>query len=179
MTTRTKVIIITSVLVLAGGLAIAGMTRADSRGWGGHHGGYYGGPSHGGWHEGRHGGHHKGRRFHRMFESYDTNGDGKLTQAEIDAARADRLARFDADGDQSLTLEEYEALWVDAMRDRMVDRFQHLDENGDAIVTAEEFSRPFARIVQFMDRNDDGEISRDDMRRKGYGPRGDSDKDND
>ena len=51
----------------------------------------------------------------------------------------DRLAEFDADNDGSLTLEEYQALWLDAMRERMVDRFQAHDDDGDAIVTVEEF----------------------------------------
>ena len=183
MATRTKVIIITSLLVLVGGLVIAGATRANNQRWGGHNWGYQGGAPHGGWHEGRHGGHHgghhKGHRVLKILESYDTNGDDRLTQAEIDAARADRLARFDTDGDQQLSLEEFEALWLDAMRDRLVDRFQHLDEDGDAIITAEEFGQPFARIVQRMDQNDDGAISRDDLRRWRHGSRDEGDDDHD
>lgn len=101
-----------------------------------------------------------------MLESFDGNGDGQLTQAEIDAARADRVAEFDANGDGQLTLEEYEALWLDAMRERMVDRFQQLDDDGDAIVTTEEFVDPYSSAVSRMDQNDDGVLSIDDMRRR-------------
>ena len=122
-----------------------------------------------------------GRDFQRgrgrgaaMIENFDTDGDGQLTQAEIDAVRADRFAEFDTDGNGELTLQEYEALWLDAMRERMVDRFQNLDNDGDAIVTSEEFVDPFAAMVSRMDRNEDGVISADDMGRRGHG-RGDDD----
>src|SRR3546814_4022522 len=69
--------------------------------------------------------------------------------------------------DQSLTLGEYEQLWLDAMRERMVDRFQDLDADGDAKVTAEEFQRPFAKVVRHMDRNEDGVVDRSEARRVG------------
>ena len=74
-----------------------------------------------------------------LFEAFDANQDGTLTQAEIDQARQAKLTEFDRDGDGSLTLEEYQALWMDAMRERMVDRFQAHDDDGDGMVTAEEF----------------------------------------
>src|SRR3546814_7559149 len=88
---------------------------------------------HHGYHHGmRHGkGAHHGRHMFRMLDAYDTNQDGKLSQEEIDQARGERLGKFDADGDQSLTLGEYEQLWLDAMRERLVDRFQDLDPDGD------------------------------------------------
>lgn len=171
MTTRTKITIATSLAVLLAGIGVAGVTHASSNDWGhrGEHSGhrqfakYDGDRGHG-----MHGRHHGGKRMIRMFESYDANDDGKLTQAEIDEARASQVAKFDTDGNGSLNLKEYEALWLEAMRDRMVDRFQDLDDNGDGVVTSEEFGQPFARIVRYMDRNDDGAISRDDMRYRKY-----------
>ncbi|WP_193369513.1 EF-hand domain-containing protein [Pelagibius marinus] len=133
--------------------------------YGGHH--MRGHHSGGGWH-GRHGG---GRHGFRMMEAFDANDDGKLSQEEIDSSRAERFGKFDGDGDQSLTLQEYEQLWLDAMRERMVDRFQDLDADGDAKVTAEEFKAPFAKMVRRMDRNEDGVIDRNDFRRhRGMGP---------
>ena len=111
---------------------------------------------------------HHGRRMFRLMERYDTNGDHRLTQAEIDEVRAARLNEFDRDGDGVLTLEEYQALWLDAMRERMVDRFQRHDADGDGKVTREEFGRRFAGIVARMDRNDDGVLDKSDMRR-GHG----------
>ena len=79
--------------------------------------------------------------------------------------RQSRLTEFDQDGDSSLSLEEYQALWMDAMRERMVDRFQSHDDDGDGMVTSEEFAEPFGRIVSRLDRNDDGELTDDEMRR--------------
>ena len=179
MQTRTKVIIAAGLAVALGGAALAGTTQArGSKDGQGHHYGQQAGYGHGGYHGGRHGKHKRGRRLERLLDAYDTNGDGKLTQAEIDQARAGRFADFDTNGDGKLSLEEYQALWMDAMRERMVDRFQSLDNDGDAAVTTEEFGKPYKRIVQRMDRNEDGEISRDDFKRRGHrGRRGDSDDD--
>ena len=109
---------------------------------------------------------HGGRPMLRMMESFDANDDGRLSQEEIDGSRAERFSSFDGDGDQSLSLAEYEKLWLDAMREAMVDRFQKLDADGDAQVTAEEFERPFAKMVRRLDRNDDGAIDRDDFKRR-------------
>ncbi len=112
--------------------------------------------------------HQRGRgRGAAMLENFDTDGDGQLTQAEIDAVRADRFAEFDTDSNGELTLGEYEGLWLDAMRERMVDRFQGLDNDGDATVTTQEFVDPFASMVSRMDRNEDGVLSADDMGRHG------------
>ncbi|MHA3978229.1 EF-hand domain-containing protein [Halovulum sp. GXIMD14794] len=131
---------------------------------GGHHGGHRGG---------------KGMRgdrgammMERFAEQFDTNGDGDITQDEIDAARAAQLAEFDADGDGSLNLQEYEALWLDAMRERMVDRFQAHDDDGDGAVTVEEFGEEFTNIVERRDRNGDGVLNADDMQRRGPMNRG-------
>jgi len=88
--------------------------------------------------------------------------DQKLPYEEIGGYGFDD---FDKDGDGMLTLGEYEALWIDAMRERMVDRFQDHDANGDGKVTAEEFGDRFADMVKFMDTNGDGILDESDMRR--------------
>jgi Ca2+-binding EF-hand superfamily protein len=139
-----------------------GHAQMMQQAYGGHH---MRGERHGGRH-GHYGKRGGGRHMVRMMESFDSNEDGKLSQEEIDGARNARFGQFDGDGDQSLTLQEYEQLWLDAMRERMVDRFQQLDADGDAKVTAEEFQRPFAKMVRRMDRNDDGVIDRNDFGRK-------------
>ena len=116
---------------------------------------------------GRHGG--PGGGF-QAFEAFDANEDGKLTQAEVDQVRTQRLSEFDTDGDAQLTLQEYEALWMDAMRERMVDQFQRHDDDGDGIVTNEEFVGSYSRLVLRLDENGDGEVTREELRR---GRRGD------
>lgn len=96
---------------------------------------------------------------HGMLTTFDTDGDGRVTQAEIDDFRSGRLAKFDTDGNGSLTLSEYEALWLAAMREKMVDRFQDLDADDDGVVTAEEFKRPYATLARHMGRANDDDMS--------------------
>jgi len=188
MTRRMKLLIAAGMIAVASAAGVAGIAEArDGRRGeacegprGGEHAGrHHRGGGDDGW---RHGGHHrqgKGRHAMALMERFDGNADGELTQEEIDQARAANLAKFDADGDGQLSLGEFQELWLDFMRERMVDRFQDLDADGDAVVSAEEYERPFARLVQRMDRNDDGKLSPEDRRGPGHGPRfegrGDSD----
>src|SRR5215213_196929 len=124
-----------------------------------------GGGNWGGWH-GR-----GGPASITIIESFDTNKDGKITQAEIDAARKDRLTRFDRDGNGTLNLDEYAALWADAMRESMVRQFQANDRDGDASITVEEFTVRYQNAVRNLDRNDDGELTFDELRRRRHGGR--------
>lgn len=175
---RTTTLALGAALAVIGatGLAVASFADGDrgGYGYGGHHGygmgyGMHGGGYGPGMHHdsgygpGMYGG---GPGGPRMFEQFDLDKDGKLTQAEIDTARAERLAKFDANGDGALNLEEYQALWIDAMRERMVDRFQAHDDDGDGKVTKEEFAERFAGMVARMDTNGDGVIDREDMQRR-------------
>ena len=157
-------IVLATTAIAGVGALVAATAQADGRSHGG-------GEGHGGYHHqdggfagpmGRGGHGMRGRGMMRMFENFDTNGDGALTQEEIDAFRAGRFAAFDGNGDKVLTLDEYQALWLDAVRERMVDRFQHLDADGDGKVTGDEFKRPFARMVAHADRNEDGKLDRAD-----------------
>lgn len=114
--------------------------------------------------------------FIDLREAYDRDGDGAVTQAEVDAARAERFAAFDPDQSGDLSLEEYEALWLDAMRERMVRRFQRHDADGDGVVTTEEFQRRTATMVERRDRTGDGALTIEDARARhgrggGRGPR--------
>ncbi|MEM9271064.1 MAG: hypothetical protein AAGA78_19260 [Pseudomonadota bacterium] len=106
-------------------------------------------------------------RMMQMLNQFDTDGDRALTQEEVTAARAAQLAEFDADGNGELTLAEYEALWLDAMRERMVDRFQSHDDDGTGTITLEEFQEDVARLVERGDRNGDGVLNSDDFMRRG------------
>jgi Ca2+-binding EF-hand superfamily protein len=115
------------------------------------------------------GGGHRGPGGPNLIQQFDTNDDGKLTQAEIDAARQARVTEFDADKNGALSLEEYQALWLDAMQRAMVRAFQAHDADGDGSVTIVEFQARFADIVEDLDRNGDGELTRDELRRPGRG----------
>lgn len=127
----------------------------------GRHHGHYG--------EGRRGGGRHGARMMRHLQTFDANGDGAVTQAEIDQFRQDQISQFDADNNGTLSLEEYQALWLDQMRERMVDAFQRHDDDGSGEVTPEEFNERFSGLVERLDRNGDGQLSRDDRRGKRRG----------
>lgn len=112
-------------------------------------------------------GEHAMRRHGRgaeMMRRFDANDDGAITQAEIDNLRTEKFQQYNGDGNETLNLEEYEQLWLDWMRERMVDRFQHLDADGDGEVTVEEYERPTHRLIERLDRNGDGQLSREDRR---------------
>ncbi|MEM9780837.1 MAG: hypothetical protein AAF899_00035 [Pseudomonadota bacterium] len=117
---------------------------------------------------GRRGDNRMGRRLLRLRDDYDADGDGRVTQAEIDETRTAQHATHDGDGDGALSLTEYEALWLEAMRERMVRRFQRHDRDGDGQVTADEYLDTTSSIVELRDRTGDGALDLDDVRR---GPR--------
>jgi Ca2+-binding EF-hand superfamily protein len=160
MKTHTKIAIVAGIAVI-GAASLAGAVKA--RGGFGHHGGPFG-----------------GGRAMMLMDQFDANDDGKLTQAEIDEVVRSRLAGADTDGDSRLNLDEFQPLLVEIMRPRIVDGFQFLDDDGDAAITLEEIERPLDRMVGHLDRNDDGEITEDELeRRHGGWHRGHDDDDGD
>lgn len=116
-----------------------------------------------------HGGRHAEKKarikFMEALERFDANDDGNITQEEVDQFRAGRLKQFDADGNGQLSLEEYKALWLDAMHKRMVRRFQSHDEDGDGQITVDEFGKRTKHMVLMRDRNDDGILNQEDLKR--------------
>ena len=156
MQTRTKTLIAVGLAAAVGGTTIVGVSYAGHRGHG---------------FDGRHG---PGLGFLdkgslaatalEVFDSVDANGDGTLSQAEIDRARNDRRAAHDANRDGNLGLEEFAGLWHETTRPFTVRVFQMLDTDGDAVITRAEYDRPLAGIVARLDRNGDGGLSLRDGR---------------
>ena len=161
MNKRTKIAIAAGVAVI-GGIALT--TAGMARGGFGHHGGHWGG----------------GERAMMLLDQLDANQDDKLTQAEIDEVLRSRLAGADVNGDGQLSLDEFQPLFVEIMRPRIVDGFQFLDADGDAALTLEEVNRPVARVVSRLDRNDDGEVTIEELQKRHRGwHRGHHDDDDD
>ena len=150
MKTTTKTLTALAVAAALGGTALAGASYAGHRD-GGHGMGFL----------------DKGQlavSAMEMFDAVDADGDGKLTQAEIDKLRNDRHAAHDADGDGNLSLEEFAGLWHETTRPLTVRAFQMLDADGDAVVTRAEYDRPLASVVERLDRDGDGSLSMRDYR---------------
>ena len=164
MRTGTKVLIGIGVVAVLGGVALV-WANHDDRGHGAH------------WGFRGHHGHGPGFLVREqvrltameMIEAVDADGDGKLTQAEIDTARNALHAAHDADDDGNLGLEEFAGVWREITRPLTVRAFQMLDTDGDAVVSRAEYDRPLANVVEWLDRDGDDALSPRDRRRHRHG----------
>jgi Ca2+-binding EF-hand superfamily protein len=68
----------------------------------------------------------------RWFDRLDTNGDGVIDEAEMDARQTARFNEKDANGDGMISKEEFNA--------RAQSRFSRVDEDGNGEITKEEFT---------------------------------------
>lgn len=76
------------------------------------------------------------------LERFDADGDGTVTPEEAHAGLQALIAEYDADGDEALSLAEFETLHSALIRESMVDRFQFLDDDGDGAVSVAEIVKP-------------------------------------
>ena len=158
-------------------MAFRGQGRDDD-----HRGGYARGPGHhggGDWDRDEHGPRGpggpggmgdglRGEMPEILVERFDVNKDGTITAEEIATVNAERVGKYDADGNGALSLAEFKALWADTMNLRIVRDFQQLDPDGDASVTLDEYSARFDRMMKNLDHNGDDVIDEAEL----AGPRG-------
>ncbi len=174
MRKRTKIILASSaafaLVVGAVGIVSAEMRTYVSgqsmhqSSWSGHGGG------HGGMHGSMQGGMQGGpmQMMDKMFDKFDVDKDGAVSKAEIAQVRKAELAKHDANKDGKLSLDEFQNLWLELARERMVDHFQRLDNNGDAVVSEDEVASPMDRMMSFMDQNGDGMLTKKELLRLGH-----------
>lgn len=114
-----------------------------NKGFSGHH-------SHGSYHQGfgRRGG---SAMQQQLFKQIDANGDGSISQEEMDTFRAAKIAAADLNKDGALSLEEFDTLYRELTRTRMVRAFQSLDSDGDGVISAEEMDARVTLIMQRME----------------------------
>lgn len=123
------------------------------------------------------------------FEMLDLDGDGRVTEAELDAAAAERFAEVDTDGDGALSVGELTARAEARMAERMAERVarmvERLDTNGDGMIQSDEMAAQDhrARLLERFDADGDGAISaeefamaRDERRHPGHGAAGHGDR---
>ena len=96
------------------------------------------------------------------FEELDTDANGEISQAEIEAMKSARFKAADANGDGMLTLEEMQAHALqkaEAHAARMLDK---MDANGDGSLSAEEMSKSHrsGHMFERMDADGSGSISK-------------------
>jgi len=110
------------------------------------------------------GGHHSGQRGEILFRTFDADKDGTVTAAEINAETERRMSGNDANGDGALSLEEFQGVWMEMIRSRMVDAFQRFDDDGDGVITKAEVDEKTSWMMSRMDRDGDGKITREEQR---------------
>ncbi len=118
-------------------------------------------------HDGKSGKRGGGAMFQELMTEVDTDKNGSVTQDEINAFRAAKVAAADTSKDGALSVEEFATAYNELMRTRMVDAFQSFDNDGDGSITAAELDTRFNTIVAQMDRNGDGTLSPADHMRNG------------
>jgi RNA polymerase sigma-70 factor (ECF subfamily) len=102
----------------------------------------------------------------------DTNGDGQVQIAEIEASAAKQAAEIDANADGNITTIEMKA-WHEAQRAKRAEaRLLRLDTNQDGKVSVDEFAAARVERASKRDANGDGVIAADEMRGKHRGHRG-------
>lgn len=102
----------------------------------------------------------------------DTNKDGQVQVAEIQAQAAQRAARIDADADGKITIDEVKAHREKLREEREQARFERMDANGDGSVSTEEFAIAQSSHAAKLDINGDGVIAKEEFRGGRHGRRG-------
>lgn len=127
------------------------------------------------------------------FATLDADGDGSISEAELQARGDARFEAADADGDGLLTAEEIVAQRDTDRAERALRRAQRLiearDDSGDGAISREELGNARAeRMLERADRDEDGVISEEEFeeaaarhergdRGKRHGHRGGPDRD--
>ncbi|MCP4700420.1 MAG: hypothetical protein GY862_26750 [Gammaproteobacteria bacterium] len=110
----------------------------------------------------------------RMAEQtarFDSNGDGRVTREEMQAARAEAFRQGDSDANGALSLAELQTLQAKRKEERLAAGYAYLDSDSDGAITAAEFvnGRPggtetaTTALFNLTDSDDSGTLSFDEF----------------
>jgi Ca2+-binding EF-hand superfamily protein len=99
----------------------------------------------------------------RTFSLLDTDGDGKISLAEIRAEQARLIAAADLNGDGKLSVDEFRrrGWWFQKLQTTTL--FDLMDADGDRSLTAEEIANPSARWFKRYDKDADGGVTAEEV----------------
>lgn len=118
----------------------------------------------GGGHGGHYGGHQGGMQ---MLKQADANGDGQTTLAEAQAKVLERATAIDTNKDGAITAAELQAHREQMRAERRAARMAAMDADKNGTVSVEEFAAVHSERLARFDRNGDGILDADDHSR-GY-----------
>jgi hypothetical protein len=108
----------------------------------------------------------------RTFSLLDTDGDGKISLAEIRAEQARLIAAADINGDGKLSVDEFRrrGWWFQKLQTTTL--FDLMDADGDQSLTADEIANPSARWFKRYDKDTDGGVTAEEVPHFSRGGRG-------
>lgn len=100
-----------------------------------------------------------------QFEEIDTDGNGEVSKAEMEAHKTARFTSADSDGDGKLSAEEMLAMAMKRAEMRTQMMIQRFDKDGDGALSESELPTPGRRGDMFkrMDADASGGISKDEF----------------
>lgn len=101
-----------------------------------------------------------------QFEELDTDGNGEISKAEMEAHKAARFASSDSNGDGKLSAEELVAQAQKRAAKRVEKMIRHLDKDGDGMVSQEEMANRGGRhgnMFARVDGDGNGAISKEEF----------------
>ncbi|MBL9054018.1 MAG: EF-hand domain-containing protein [Tabrizicola sp.] len=110
---------------------------------------------------------HRGAKLLELFDSVDTDKDGKLSLAELEAHRSARFAAADTNGDGAIDVDELAAHELAEFQEKLAKRVQHMidnkDNDGNGSLSADEIGKgPAEENFARIDTDNDGAISKEE-----------------
>jgi len=108
---------------------------------------------------------HAGHGPRMSFEELDSDGDGQITQSEMQGRAAAHFQEADTDGNGLLSASEMEAQAQKRMAERIAGMIERFDKDGDGALSQDEMPRPprAGRMFDHFDQDGSGGISEEEF----------------